>query len=117
MDRRSPGLPLGWGDVRSGKWHGRETMPQHGSIWQTVSLGVRSMFRCSTRMVGIAAGIGLLFGLGLRSSLAVPEFEAEFKALYYRPAHNAKAKAFAEAVDKVSAEMPMPGGNRMVACN
>jgi hypothetical protein len=63
------------------------------------------------------AVVALVFGFGTRSSEAVPEFEAEFKALYYRPNHNAKAKAFAEAVDRISEEMPSPRGRRTVACN
>jgi hypothetical protein len=58
-----------------------------------------------------------VFGFSTRHSLAVPEFEAEFKALYYMPNHNAKAKAFAEAVDRISTEMPSPRGTRMTSCN
>jgi hypothetical protein len=58
-----------------------------------------------------------VFGFSLRTGLAVPEFEAEFKALYYRPSHNAKAKAFADAVDRISTQMPTPQGPRTVACN
>jgi hypothetical protein len=61
--------------------------------------------------------VGLLLGFGLRTSEAVPEFEAEFKAMYYKPDYNAKAKVFAAAVDAVSVEMPGPMGRRMAACN
>lgn len=70
--------------------------------------------------IGLVAGltvVALVFGSGSRSSEAVPEFEAEFKALYYRPNHNAKAKAFADAVDRISEEMPSPRGRRKSACN
>jgi hypothetical protein len=70
--------------------------------------------------IGFGAGltvVALVFGIGLRNSQAVPEFEAEFKALYYRPNHNAKAKAFADAVDRISEEMPSPRGRRKSACN
>lgn len=60
---------------------------------------------------------GLLVGVSPRTSKAVPEFEAEFKAMYYMPGFNSKAKAFADAVDKVSVEMPTPAGRKRVACN
>ena len=69
------------------------------------------------RLAGGVVASGLLFGFGLRTGQAVPEFEAEFKAMYYKPDYNAKAKAFAAAVDAVSVEMPGPGGRRMAACN
>jgi len=71
-------------------------------------------------VMGLGAGaavIALVFGFGSRTTQAVPEFEAEFKALYYRPNHNAKAKAFADAVDRISEEMPSPRGRRKSACN
>jgi len=75
------------------------------------------MRKCLARLVLAVFGSLLLFGVSPRSSLAVPEFEAEFKALYYRPNHNAKAKAFADAIDRISTEMPSPRGARMTACN
>src|SRR5688572_13544962 len=70
--------------------------------------------------IGLGAGaavVALLFGFGPRTSEAVPEFEAQFKALYYRPNHNAKAKAFADAVDRISEQVPSPMGRRSAACN
>jgi hypothetical protein len=71
-------------------------------------------------VIGFGAGLTVVasvFGFGLRSSEAVPEFEAEFKALYYRPNHNSRAKAFADAVDSISEEVPSPRGRRKSACN
>jgi hypothetical protein len=75
------------------------------------------MKKCLTRLVLGAFVSFLLFGFSLRHGLAVPEFEAEFKSLYYLPNHNAKAKAFADAVDRISTEMPSPRGTRMTSCN
>ena len=69
------------------------------------------------RFAASLLAIELLFGASMRTSRAVPEFEAEFKALYYMPGWNPKAKAFADAVDKISVEMPTPGGPKKVACN
>jgi hypothetical protein len=59
----------------------------------------------------------MIVGISPRLSLAVPEFEAEFKALYYMPNFNAKAKAFADAVDRIAEEMPTPAGRRIASCN
>jgi hypothetical protein len=75
------------------------------------------MYKVWRNAAGAALGISLFFGYSIRSSIAVPEFEAEFKALYYRPQHNAKARAFAEAVDRISTQQPSPSGARMAACN
>jgi hypothetical protein len=66
----------------------------------------------------LGAGIGaIVLAFGVQPTHAVPEFEAEFKATYYKPTWNAKAKAFAAAVDAISEEMPGPRGPRMTACN
>ena len=75
------------------------------------------MRKCLWRFVLPCVMLVLFLEFSLRAGLAVPEFEAEFKVLYYRPNHNAKAKAFADAVDRVSTEMPSPAGKRMAACN
>jgi hypothetical protein len=75
------------------------------------------MRRYCLRLGVLTLTLFITFGFSLRTGLAVPEFEAEFKALYYRPNHNAKAKAFADAVDRISFPMPTPQGTRTVACN
>jgi hypothetical protein len=64
-----------------------------------------------------SAALAIVLGINPREGQAVPEFEAQFKALYYMPNFNARAKAFAAAVDKISEEMPTPAGRRTVACN
>jgi hypothetical protein len=79
--------------------------------------GESAMRKHWVRFVVASIVLVSLVGIAVRSSFAVPEFEAEFKALYYRPNHNAKAKAFADAIDAISTEMPSPRGTRVVACN
>ncbi len=68
----------------------------------------------------IAAGMvsaGVVFGVCAPSSWGVPEFEEEFRELYYKPdSDNPRAKAFADAVDGITTETNTPDGSKKTAC-